>query len=223
MITLKPEAVPVRPTALLRVGPIGSLERSPRDYLIALEITLGRGESVEEELTRIGALAASSLRGVSPKGTASDGPVVRNLRSASFRGKDGAMHSSIWAVEAEVLCAGWPADDAIAAIRNELSAAGYLVTTEERRACAEVGCNEDAPVKSSRRDVRPQGWFNESVCGRHNFRACTSCHTVFRLVSESANGPAPSLHCSHCGVVMIEWGGTKVWEAQLVTKAAAMS
>ena len=39
------------------------------------------------------------------------------------------------------------------------------------------------------------------------------------LASTNAAGQAPAVHCEVCGQVLIEWGSSKVWIAQLVAKA----
>jgi hypothetical protein len=38
------------------------------------------------------------------------------------------------------------------------------------------------------------------------------------MSSANASGQAPSIHCEVCGMILVEWGGTKVWTVELVTR-----
>ena len=40
------------------------------------------------------------------------------------------------------------------------------------------------------------------------------------MTSANAGGQAPSIHCEVCKAILVEWGGTKVWTAELVTRKA---
>jgi len=40
----------------------------------------------------------------------------------------------------------------------------------------------------------------------------------YLMSSSNAGGPAPSLKCTVCDAVMVEWGGTKLWFAELVSR-----
>jgi hypothetical protein len=211
----KPVLPPERPSAILRVSPTGPSDRVPRDYLIALELGLKDGTDARSQAH---ALASGLLTAVTSRSTAADGPRVRNLETQSRPDKEGPLVNRVVGVEAAAVCGGWPGNAAIAAICAGAAEQGYLVATEQRRACAEPGCTAEAGVDNSRRDAIPQGWYTAQICGRHSYRACTSCRSVFRLVGTASSGPAPSLHCVVCGEVLVEWGGSKQWEAELVEK-----
>ncbi len=208
----KPVLPPERPTAVVRIAPVGPLERVPRDYLIAVELAVPRmGASQDAH-----AHARSSLSGVSSDTTATDRPTVRDIRTSLKPTKDGVPVSAVTGVEAEVLCAGEPDLAIVTRIRSELAGHGYRVTTQERRACSEPGCSVEALVEPARRTEAPGGWYSDRICGRHNYRACTGCTTVFRFVSSASSGQAPAVHCPICSVVLVEWGGSKLWEVELV-------
>jgi hypothetical protein len=73
-----------------------------------------------------------------------------------------------------------------------------------------VGWNRSSDV--------PPTWYSQRICGKHNYRTCTKCKSVYVLTSTNAAGQAPSVHCEVCGAVIIEWGSSKVWKAELVTR-----
>jgi hypothetical protein len=39
------------------------------------------------------------------------------------------------------------------------------------------------------------------------------------MSSTNSSEKAPSLHCELCGAILVEWGSTKVWQAELISKA----
>ena len=121
------------------------------------------------------------------------------------------------AIEARVAVAEPPSENAIQHLRATLSTAGFVVTITEARECDEcmalvmVPWNQVAP---------PPGWHSSSICGKHQYKSCASCCSVYLMSSTNAGGPAPSLKCTVCDAVMIEWGGTKLWFAELVSRPA---
>jgi len=119
-------------------------------------------------------------------------------------------------VEASAIATGRPSVEAVEQLRVILSEKGYAVTLRERRECSEASCAAEAAVEWNRPDHVPSGWFSALVCGRHDYRACTKCRSIYRLTSTNAAGQAPSVHCEICGAVLVEWGSSKVWDAQLV-------
>jgi hypothetical protein len=216
-----PAAPPSPAFAALRIAPSGSLAKIPRDYLIALELPFAAKGALAGADTELGDLARRLLGGLSSDDSAADRMTVREVSHAGKFGKDGAPTTVVTAFEAESLCTGRPSGETIDRMRAALAEAGYRVTVQERRVCVEAGCMADALVEWSAVEQRPQGWYNEQTCSRHNYRNCVGCGSVYRLMSEAASGPAPSLHCSVCGAIMIEWGGSKLWEAELITTSPA--
>ncbi len=117
-----------------------------------------------------------------------------------------------------MICPGRPGDDSVQRFRAALSAEGYRVSVRETRECGEPACTTDAIVDWDRRSQVPSGWYTNLTCGRHNFRTCSKCKSLYVMTSTNSVGQAPSLHCGVCGEILIEWGSSKVWEAELVTK-----
>src|SRR5437868_6594286 len=48
---------------------------------------------------------------------------------------------------------------------------------------------------------------------------CAMGGSLYRMSSTNSVGQAPSVHCGVCGGVLIEWGSSKVWSAELVHRA----
>jgi hypothetical protein len=204
----------VASTASLRVEPTGPASRNPRDYLVTLE--LRPSVPTAESVASAQALAAGVLSGLSSDAAATAQPTVHELRGRPAR--DPAAPTQVSGAEGAVVCADWPARAMTTRIVLQLIENGYVVSSAARRACAEPGCTAEVALPWSHRDERPRDWYTERICGRHNYRACVGCGSVFRLVSSNATGPAPSVPCPICQVLLVEWGGTKHWEAELVSR-----
>lgn len=207
------QAVP-KPMADVLVSPSGRRDKLPRDHTVSVQIAFNRTEPKYGEFDWVDSAARAALALCAAAGVEA---TVREVRVAARPGKDGKPTTVATGIEAAVVSAGCPSNETIAAVRSSLIEAGYRVLVREHRLCHEVGCMSDAEVEWGRRDAAPQSWYSSLLCGKHNYRACSTCNTVFRLRSSNATGPAPSLHCSVCGVVMVEWGGSKVWDAEVLT------
>lgn len=107
---------------------------------------------------------------------------------------------------------------AIGRLRETLSSAGYNVAIRMLRECSNDGCGTTAPMDASRPEATPTGWFSAEVCGKHGLKSCAGCDTVYFMWSTNAAGQAPSVHCEVCGAIVVEWGGTKLWTVELVTR-----
>ena len=70
------------------------------------------------------------------------------------------------------------------------------------------------------RRTSPAGTASRSA-GKHNYRMCGKCKSTYVLTSTNAAGQGPSVHCEVCGEVMIEWGSSKIWSAELLTRGEA--
>lgn len=192
--------------ASLRVEPTGA--RVPREY--ALDIELWPSAPSADILAEARAFLAGAMAPISPDAT------LNELRSMTGgRGEPVVTHVS--GVVGELKFADWPPHAVLATLRAQLIEHGYEVSITARRVCAEPGCTADAGVAWANKEERPRDWYSERICGRHNYRSCSGCGSVFRLVSSNATGPAPSLPCPICHVLLVEWGGTKLWDAELVT------
>jgi predicted Zn finger-like uncharacterized protein len=123
-------------------------------------------------------------------------------------------------VEARVTCVERPSDAVIEALRASLTESGFRTFLRERRECAEAGCFADAMLDWARPDEVPRGWFSSTICGSHDYRQCPPCQSIYRLSNSSAAGQATAVHCEVCGRVLVEWGSSKIWEAELVVRGA---
>lgn len=206
------------PTANLRVEPTGSLGHASRGYAITLDLELqpaGAGLP-SDALQRARSVAAGALRGAAPVGDEQDGPTVHDTIGPRVAGVAGGVTG----VATTVLSGDWPTSATMASIRAELVGHGYQVTMSERRACAEPGCTVEAVVDPGHRDARSRDWFSPQICSRHNYRTCTDCASVLRMTSSSASGPAPAVSCPVCQARLVEWGGSKLWEVELLPRVA---
>jgi hypothetical protein len=106
-------------------------------------------------------------------------------------------------------------------LRDALTRDGYKVAVRERRECSERACKADATMEWERSADVPPGWHDSRICGRHNYRTCAGCETVYRMTSTSFVGQAPSVHCAVCGRVLVEWGSSKLWQVEPVPPGAS--
>lgn len=127
-----------------------------------------------------------------------------------------AIKTKSTAIEARVAVAEPPSESAIQHLRATLSAAGFAVGITEARECDE--CLAMVMVPWNQAGAPPPGWHSNAICGKHDYKRCASCGSVYLMSSSNAGGPAPSLKCTVCDAVMIEWGGTKLWFAELVSR-----
>jgi hypothetical protein len=206
---------PARPIAAATIELKGRKTKVPRDHLIkvTLELRSPDGKHVDEPEAMN--LARKALVGFAPL----DGePDLRRFEpiQTSVRKPD-AVRTTI-GVEASVLWAGRPGDTSIQSLRAALAGDGYKVTVRETRECSESDCGSDAMVEWNRPLQVPAGWYSSLVCGKHDYKTCGRCKSVYLMTSSSAAGQAPSLRCEVCGSMIIEWGSTKLWSAQLVTR-----
>ncbi len=133
-------------------------------------------------------------------------------------GKSRTPTSIVVGVEASLVISGRPSEDSVDRVSALLSADGYRVTVREKRECREASCTTEASVDWSLPTEVPAGWYSSAICGRHNYRTCAKCQSIFVMVSSNSVGPAPSVHCEVCGNVIVEWGSSKVWNAELMTR-----
>lgn len=213
----RPPTAKPPPAAHLRVEPTRAESGAARGYLITLELELREAvaTSTAEALSRVREIAAGAMGGVHSSTSTTEDPVARDSAAPQATGVAGTV-----TVVTSAACGGWPASTTIAGIRAELMRHGYEVTTIERRGCAEPGCSSEHLVSPGRRDERVQDWFSAEICGRHDYRICPHCASLLRLTSTSAAGPAPTVNCPVCQVRLVEWGGSKLWQVELVTRSA---
>jgi hypothetical protein len=192
------------------VDPVGPRGAPGREHMIKIVLELGGTDAEQLDRDHVVARARRVL----------DACETRDVL-ASRRGKAGAVTTSVVAVEGHAVVSGRPGDAAIESLRAALLADGYRVSVRERRECSEPVCSTDALVAWNDAEHVPIGWFSSATCGRHSLRRCAGCASVYRLSSTNAAGQAPSVHCEVCGMVLVEWGGSKIWTAQLISRGRA--
>jgi hypothetical protein len=142
-------------------------------------------------------------------------PLVETAAAEAHYGEL-STKTKVTALEGRVAFTGVPPENAIQHLRSTLSAAGLVVTLTTQRECDE--CLSTVMVPWHQAAAAPPGWHTSSICGKHNYKVCASCGSVYLMSSSHGSGPAPSLKCDVCDAIMIEWGGTKHWFAELVTR-----
>jgi len=202
-----PAARPVdaRPTATANLDPIGPREHTPRGYSLRLHLPLS---NFDEKFADRGSVLAVAQRAL---GDSDGGEAAHYSDVVTAKGKLVAIDASM--VRSEGLDA-----EAIGRLRETLSSAGYNVSIRTVRECTNDTCGATTPMDASRPEVTPTGWFSADVCGKHGFRSCAGCNSVYLMSSTNAAGQAPSVHCEECGAILVEWGGTKLWTVELVTR-----
>jgi hypothetical protein len=220
---MKTETMVAKPTAVATIDPLGRRTQAPRDHSITLTIKLSTIDSMHADQHTVARVVRQSLAVFAPP----DGQPGQQKISEMVLSRPDAKHGSdsrvVVGVEGAAISNGRPARAAVDALRAVLMDAGYRVTIKERRECAEPECLVDVMVDWDRSTSVPTGWFSEAICGRHGYRACPTCGSLYTLTSENSSVAAPSVHCVVCGAVMIEWGGSKTWSAELVTRGQAGS
>jgi hypothetical protein len=207
-----------KPTAMTTIEPRARGRSAiPVDHIVKLAIRLSPGDPKYSDMRYVGGVARKALDAFS---AARGEPDRRRFNEVTS--KAGKEVIAV-AVEGSVIWPGRPSNDLIDGIRSALIAEGYKVVLRETRQCSEDECPSEMAVEWNRPFDVPKGWHSPSICGKHDYKTCTACASTYRMTSTNASGPAPSLHCEVCGVVMVEWGGSKIWEAELITPGEAAS
>jgi predicted Zn finger-like uncharacterized protein len=204
-------------TASATIEAIGSRMALPRNHSIKVALRLSSGDARHADKAHLRDAARRSLDGFPP---ARDQPDRREYGDLALTGewnKNGSA-SVVVGVEGSVVWPGRPADAAVEQLRASLVADGYRVTVRERRECAEAACSGFAMVGWNQPTQIPAGWYTQSICGKHNYKACPRCRSTYVMTSSSSAGQAPSVRCQVCGEIMVAWGSSKVWEAQLISR-----
>lgn len=203
-----------RPTATATIEPIGRRTTNPRNHSIKIAINLSPIEPRFADRTHVAGVARAALADFAPPVGEND---RRKFDDVTVSGKTGGPGIVI-AVEGSLVWPGRPGDDLVDHLRAALAGAGYRSTLREKRECGEPACAADAVVEWNRPSEVPRGWYSNVTCGKHNFRACAKCHSIYVFTSASSVGQAPSVPCEVCGAIMVGWGSSKIWNAELVTR-----
>jgi hypothetical protein len=200
--------VAAKPTASATVESIGPPAGGARRCAVRLVLRFNDADPKFTDRSWMSELARSAL--VALSATVHEAPTF-----ADALGKAGG---SALGLEVHVVYAAKP--PSLDPLRQVLLAAGYEVDAREVRECGEAGCATNTVVDSARAAEVPAGWFGTEVCGRHGYKLCPACSSTYAMSSSNANNSAPSVHCEVCGGILVEWGGTKLWTAELVKRAA---
>jgi hypothetical protein len=201
---------PLKPSAAATIEPTGSRERNPREHSVRLTINFATLEKKFADRSWIVGVLQGALAGFPS--------LTGQPDSATFGDIISKTGSKVVGVEGSILCAGRPDASAMVALREVLTTAGYNLVVRELRECSHATCTTSVMIDWARPHAVPAGWYDTLVCGRHGYKACPTCNSVYVMSSANAVGQAPSFHCEVCGAVMIEWGGSKIWNAELVTR-----
>jgi hypothetical protein len=131
---------------------------------------------------------------------------------------DVTAREKIVAIDAAATLTEAPSATAIERMRQSLVDAGYHFTVRAVRECAHAGCTTATPGDPARGDAIPRGWHSAAVCGKHGYRSCGGCDSLYLMTADAVAGPAAALHCAVCATVLVEWGGSKTWTAELVSR-----
>jgi hypothetical protein len=198
-----------KPTASASIEPLGPRAHSPRGHAVRLHLELKDLEPRFADRVTVVDVARRALAEL-----CDDRAAFVDVLGGKAR---------IIGVEGSIVCADKPNADSLARLQDTLSGAGYLVKTREVRECSEETCASTAVMDPNRAESAPATWFGAHICGKHGYRACLSCTSIYVMTSANAAGQAPSVHCEVCGAILVEWGGTKLWSVELVTRGERSS
>jgi hypothetical protein len=197
----------LKPNSSVFIEPISARGREPRQHAVRLTVNFATPGTNFADRTWITDVVRAALAGFQSPTSATIVEIV---------GKTGNKPVGI---EGSIICGALPNSASVDAMRVVLTTAGYNVVVRELRECSDLACSTGAMVDWAQPEVVPSGWYSALICGKHGYKACASCDSVYIMSSTNAAGQAPSVHCDVCGVIMIEWGGTKLWSAELVTRS----
>lgn len=209
----------IKPTATVTVEPMERRSRRPAEHSIKVNLKLSPGDPTFSDKGHVVAIARKALAGFGPAPGDSDRRRFGDVSVTTKTGKTGAVHTVVVGIEGTAVIPDRPPVDAVTTLRDVLQHEGYRVALVERRECVEAGCKTEAVVEWDHAEQIPPGWHSSTVCGAHNYRSCARCKSLFRLTSTNYVGQAPSVHCEVCGQVIIEWGSSKAWTAELITRS----
>jgi hypothetical protein len=203
-----------KPTATATIEPVGRRTQEPRDHSIKVMLEFSAAAAKYADRGHVTDVARRALGGFSPTDGEADRREVGEPSAPSETVRLGTSSSGD-GVEASVIWRGRPGDELMETLRAGLLSDGYRVVLRERRECVKPGCAMHAVVDWNQPTSVPKGWYSNVVCGKHNYRECSGCKSLYVMTSVNSSGRAPSVHCEVCGVILIEWGGSKIWSAEL--------
>ncbi len=199
-----------KPTASAMIEPCGPRTGHARRYTLRVVLRFGGDEPKFADRNWVRGIVESALDGASAQ---------LDHETPAFTDVLGKMEGAVLGIEGTLDCAAKPDAAVIDELRRLLGAAGYGLAARELRECEDPGCTSTATIDCARPSDLPPGWFDAHVCGRHGYKRCTTCASTYVMSCENTSTAAPSVHCSVCGEILIEWGSTKHWTAELVRRA----
>jgi hypothetical protein len=197
----------LKPNTSVFIEPISARGHAPRQHAVRLTINFAALGTNFADRTWITSVVRTALAGFQSPMSVTIVDIVSKTGTKPI------------GLEGSIVCGSSPDSASIDAMREVLTAAGYNVVVRELRECSDLACSTGAMVDWAQPQAVPPGWYSSLICGRHGYKACSSCESVYIMSSTNAAGQAPSVHCEVCGAIMIEWGGTKLWSAELMTRS----
>jgi hypothetical protein len=198
----------VRGVASATIEPRGAPADGRREHVLRLTLELNEADARRGDSAYVTRIAREALAAF---GAEAAGCTFDELAAKRPGGK-------ITAIEGVTVLSERPGDHAIEHLRTTLHAAGFNLSIRETRECARGGCLSTAIVGWNQPSTTPPGWYDGAVCGKHDLKRCEACRSTYAMSSSNTSAQAPSLHCEVCGAILIEWGGTKLWQAELVRR-----
>ena len=199
-----------KPTASLTVEPYGLRSSKPRPHTLRLVLRFSGSEPKFADRSCVVPIARSAMDAMSAE-LERDPPTFSDVL--------GKTQAAVIGIEVSTICAGRPDPSSIDQLRRVLVAAGYGFAAREVHECAEDGCTTTTVGDYARPLEVPAGWFDAHACGRHGYKRCALCASTYVMTCENATTAAPAVHCTVCSHVLVEWGSTKQWTAELVRRA----
>jgi hypothetical protein len=218
MIPIKIE----KPMATATIEALGPRTGGARRHEITVAIRLSGVDSKHADEGQLAGLARRSLAGFGLADVAPEArPVAKMTLPSTIATKTGAPPRMVVGVQCSAIWPDRPDDELVDAARAVLAAAGYRVKVTEKRDCAEPSCTSEVVADWYQPSKVPLGWYSSLICGKHNYRECGKCRSLYVMTNSSAEGQTPSVQCEVCGETLVAWGGSKTWNAQLVTRGDA--
>jgi hypothetical protein len=200
-------------SATVTIEPRGPRTDGPREHLVRVTVRVRELDQRQDETLR----ALDVARAAMEPFVAADGPDGRSfqeLRSPAA----GKTAAKVIAIQGEVIWPDEPDDNLVARVVSTLTGEGYAVGVRKTRECSQPACLTAIVMDWTGRAAVPRGWHTQAICEKHPYKRCVGCGSTYLMSSVNAAGQAESVHCEVCGAVMIEWGSSKVWHAELVSR-----
>jgi hypothetical protein len=208
---MEDQTLAARGSAWAMIEPRGPKTNGPREHVLRLTLEMSPADAKRGDTRYVTGIARGALTSLVATG---DACTFADVAAKKPGGK-------ISAIEGALVVSQRPSDGAIEHLRSTLRSAGYSITVRETRECDQAGCLSSVLIGWNQPSAIPSGWYDSTICGKHDYKRCVGCESTYSMSSTNAAGQAPSLHCEVCGTILVEWGGTKLWQAELVSRSDA--